>query len=123
MSGALAVGLLVGSGVYLVLQRGLVRMMVGFILLSHGINVLLVRAGGLARGVPIAPFERTPADPTGQAFALTAIVVTFGTTIYLVAVALRRATAGEDDDPEDDPETDPDEDAAAAADQPGEDAR
>ncbi|MDQ4130858.1 MAG: sodium:proton antiporter, partial [Actinomycetota bacterium] len=98
-SGALAVGVLTASGVFLILQRGLVRMVIGVVLIQHAVNLLLVLAGGSTqRGSPIAPYEQPPADPLGQAFALTAIVIGLGTTIFLLAVALRYVrTHGEED--------------------------
>lgn len=98
MSGAIAIGILTAGGTYLLLQRGLVRMVLGFTLLSHGINLVLVRGRESARGVPIAEYVGSPADPTGQAFALTAIVVGLGTSVFILALALRRTqTQGESD--------------------------
>lgn len=102
MSGAVAIGVLVTAGLYLILQRGIVRMVIGFTLISHGINLLLVRSGGPARGIPIAPYRGMPADPTVQAFALTAIVVGLGTSVFLLAVALARARTHREDDVEGD---------------------
>lgn len=98
-SGAIAVGVLTASGVFLVLQRGLVRMVIGLVLVQHAVNLLLVLAGGpTRRGVPIAPYQEAPSDPLSQAFALTAIVIGLGTTIFLLAVALRYVRAhGEED--------------------------
>jgi multicomponent Na+:H+ antiporter subunit C len=119
MSAALAVGVLVAGGVYLILQRGLIRVAFGFVLLGHAVNVLLVSAGGMARrGAPLA--AHTPpdqaADPLPQAFVLTAIVITFGITVYLLAlarlggddsVADRRSGEDADGGPEIGPETRP----------------
>ncbi|HVL64019.1 MAG TPA: sodium:proton antiporter [Actinomycetota bacterium] len=100
MSGALVVAFLVAAGVYLVLQRGVVRLALGFVLLGHAANVLLVLSGGSARrGVPLADASRAPsADPLPQAFALTAIVIGFAMTAFLLALAYRaRDVVGEDD--------------------------
>lgn len=96
MTAAIAVGILAAGGIFLVLQKGLVRVTLGFILLGHAANLVLVASGGMARrGVPIigwtAPEEA--ADPLPQAFALTAIVITFGITVYLLGLA----RAGADD--------------------------
>lgn len=97
MTAALAVGVLVAGGTYLVLQRGLLRVVLGFVLLGHAVNILLVTAGGLARrDVPLIG-QGDPADtadPLPQALALTAIVITFAVTVYLLALA--RAGAGEE---------------------------
>jgi multicomponent Na+:H+ antiporter subunit C len=90
VTAAIAVGVLVAAGVFLILRRGLVRITFGFILLSHAVNLLLMAAGGLGRrGAPIVgPDEHAdPADPLPQAFVLTAIVISFGTTVYLLGLA------------------------------------
>ncbi len=100
MSGAVIVGLLTAGGLYLVLQRGLVRLVLGLILLGHAATVLLVTAGGTRRrAVPIGTSPEA-ADPLPQAFALTAIVITFGITAFLLALAHRSRDVLGDDDPE-----------------------
>ena len=48
MTLALAVGLLVGGGVYLMMRRDMLRIAMGFTLLSHGVNLMLISAGGTA---------------------------------------------------------------------------
>lgn len=87
---ALVIGLLTAAGVYLILHRGLIRVIIGFVLLGHAVNVLLLASGGLWRREP--PLGGTDpdaaADPLPQAFVLTAIVITFGITLYLLALAL-----------------------------------
>ena len=100
MSAAVIVGVLVASGTYLILQRGLVRITLGFVLLGHAANVLLLASGGIARrGAPVIGQASEPAaDPLPQAFALTAIVITFGITAFLLALAFRsRDVLGDDD--------------------------
>ena len=90
MSAAVLVAVLVAGGVYLILQRGLVRVTLGFILLGHAANVLLLAAGGMSRrGAPLVGRvdPEVAADPLPQAFALTAIVITFGITVYLFGLA------------------------------------
>lgn len=105
MSGAVIVGALVAAGTYLILQRGLVRITVGFALLGHAANVLLLLAGNIGRrAAPIvgesgpAATEVATADPLPQAFVLTAIVITFGMTAFLLALAYRSGRAFGDDD-------------------------
>jgi multicomponent Na+:H+ antiporter subunit C len=99
VTAAVAVGVLVAGGVYLVLQQGLIRIVLGFVLLGHAVNVLLIAAGGMSRrGLPLIG-QGDPgdaADPLPQAFVLTAIVITFGITVYLLALA--RAGGAEDAD-------------------------
>lgn len=104
MTAAVIVGALTAAGVFLILQRGIVHVAIGFVLIQHAVNVLLVATGPAShRSVPIAPFDGEPADPLGQALALTAIVIGLGTTIFLLAVALRRARTTRDDDVEAEP--------------------
>ncbi|MFP5308260.1 MAG: sodium:proton antiporter [Actinomycetes bacterium] len=98
MSGAVVVALLAGSGAYLVLQRGIVRVAVGFVLLSHAVNVLLVLTGGPELGVPIVGAPGTPGDPLPQAFALTAIVISFALTAFLLALAGRLTDEPDEED-------------------------
>lgn len=100
---AVIVGALATAGTYLVLQRGLVRIALGFVLLGHAANVMLLAAGGAQRrGVPIAGASSLPADPLPQAFTLTAIVISFGITAFILALALRARHRMGDDDTEDD---------------------
>lgn len=97
MSAAVLVAVLVAGGVYLLMQRGLVRVTFGFVLLGHAANVLLLAAGGMSRREPPLLSTTDPAvaaDPLPQAFALTAIVITFGVSVYLLAVA---GNGGDDD--------------------------
>lgn len=106
MTAALAVAVLVAGGVFLILQKGLVRVTLGFILLGHAANLVLVAAGGMARrGVPIIGWTdpELAADPLPQAFALTAIVITFGITVYLLGLSGAGADdLGEQGDADDD---------------------
>ena len=105
MIAALIVGVLVGAGAYLVCQRGLVRVTLGFVLISHALNVLLIASGGVdRRGVPIigeVGAGGPPADPLPQAFVLTAIVISFSVTAFLLALAFRSSQVRDDDDTED----------------------
>jgi multicomponent Na+:H+ antiporter subunit C len=107
---ALLIGVLYAVGTYLLLQRTLTRVVLGLGLLSHGANLLLLAAGGPPGAVPFV--GRTDgaagagtADPLPQAMVLTAIVITFGVTAFLLALAFRSwLLTGEDfvqDDVED----------------------
>ncbi|MCF4005733.1 cation:proton antiporter subunit C [Corynebacterium uropygiale] len=108
---ALSISILVAGGVYLILTRGMVRIILGIGLISHAGNLLLLATGiGAWRGEPF--MNRTSmdaiADPLPQAFVLTAIVISMAvTTILLTLSAL-----GSNDDthvaermPEDGPST------------------
>jgi multicomponent Na+:H+ antiporter subunit C len=90
-------------GTYLVLQRKLSRIIIGLGLLTHGANILLITSG--RRGSPPIIGEGTPADfsdPLPQAFALTAIVITFAVTMFLLGLAYRSYQLTRDDEVEDD---------------------
>ena len=100
---ALVAAILFATGTYLVLQHTLSRIIIGLALLSHGGNVLLMSAG--RRGAP--PLIGTdPAnelsDPLPQALALTAIVITFGVSALLLALAYRSWILTGKDEVEDD---------------------
>ena len=100
MTLAITIAVLVAGGVYLMLQRGMVRMVLGLILVSHGANLLIMSAGGVfRRDVPLVQYGTgmTAGDPLPQAFVLTAIVIAFSITIYMLALA----ASGSDDDTED----------------------
>jgi len=87
VTAAVAVGLLVAGGVYLVLQRGLLRVVLGFVLLGHAMVVLVLAAGGDRRGFALpGNGAGAPADPLPQAFVLTAVVIAFAVTVYLLGL-------------------------------------
>jgi multicomponent Na+:H+ antiporter subunit C len=121
---ALTAALLFAIGTYLVLQRKLSRIIIGIALLSHGANVLLV-ASGRSGNAPIIGNGETAdlADPLPQALALTAIVISFGVTALLLALAYRSWLLTSDDEVQDDVEDEiiarrgaPDDDLADAGD-------
>ena len=90
-------------GTYLLLQRKLSRIIIGLGLLTHGANLLLITAG--RRGDPPIMGSGDPAafaDPLPQALALTAIVITFGVTTLLLALAYRSWLLTDDDEVQDD---------------------
>jgi multicomponent Na+:H+ antiporter subunit C len=94
---------LFGIGTYLLLQRKLSRIIIGLGLLTHGANILLITAGRRGRPPLIGRGDpATFADPLPQALALTAIVITFGVTSLLLALAYRSWLLTRDDDVQDD---------------------
>lgn len=104
---AVTLGALFAVGTYLLLQRTLTRVVIGLALMGHGANLLLLVAGGRAGAAPFVTDDGPPAaaaDPLPQALALTAIVITFGVTAFLLALAYRSWQHTHDDDVEDDPE-------------------
>ncbi len=101
---AAAAAALFGCGTYLLLQRQLTRILIGLALLSHGANLVIVLAAG-GRGRPtFVDGEPSDAllDPLPQAFVLTAIVITFGVTSFLLALAYRSWRLTGDDEVQDD---------------------
>lgn len=106
MSGVLvlcAAGLC-ATGVYLITARSLSRILLGFSLLGHGAVLALLAAGGLAGTPPLAdrPDIADASNPLPQALALTAIVISFGLTLFLLALARRQQQLTGDDLVEDD---------------------
>lgn len=86
---ALAASSLFGTGAYLLLNRDLVRVVLGVVLISQA-AVLTLIASGLTRGVaPIYPLTGEVSDPLSQAMALTAIVIGMAVTALLLALVLR----------------------------------
>lgn len=99
----LTIGVLVAGGVYLMLQRNMVRIVFGLTLLSHAANLLLLSSGVLSqRGEPLigsTPLENS-GDPLPMAFVLTAIVITLAVTILMLMFSV----VGRDDDTADEKE-------------------
>ena len=100
---AFTAAMLFATGTYLVLQRKLSRIIIGVALLGHGANVLMV-SSGRAGNAPFIGNGSTAelADPLPQALALTAIVISFGTTALLLALAYRSWLLTDDDEVQDD---------------------
>lgn len=106
---ALVIGVLYTVGTYLLLQRTLTRVVIGLALLGHGANLLLLQAGGPAGAVPFigrtdGPVGQGTADPLPQAMVLTAIVITFGVSAFLLALAYRSWVLTQQDEVQDDVE-------------------
>lgn len=103
---ALAAATLFATGTYLLLQKLLSRIIVGLGLIAHGANLLLLGSGGEPGSPPVV--DGTAAglisDPLEQALVLTAIVITFGVTAFLLALAYRSWTETGEDEVEDDVE-------------------
>jgi multicomponent Na+:H+ antiporter subunit C len=96
---ALTAATLFSLGTWLLLQRRLTRIVIGIGLIGHGTNILLITSGG-GGGIPpvIGKGDKEDfADPLPQALALTAIVITFGVTAFLLAMAYRSWQLTHDD--------------------------
>ena len=84
---ALSVGVLVAAGVYLILQRDMMRIVIGFGLISHGINLTVLATGVLdRRQAPLLQHTgiAAAADPLPQSFVLTAIVSVFMLVLAII---------------------------------------
>ena len=92
---AVLVGVLIGCSTYLMLQRNLIRFVLGLALISHAANLLIFASGGLTRGLPavIPPTETKPlhevANALPQALILTAIVISFSVLTFALVLAFR----------------------------------
>ena len=87
---SVVIAVVFGSGAFLVLQRDLLRVVVGIVLVSNS-AILFIIAAGLSRGsAPIYPIgEGTVSDPLVQAMALTALVIGSSVAALLLAVVYR----------------------------------
>jgi multicomponent Na+:H+ antiporter subunit C len=100
----LIVGVLYTAGIYLLLRRSMVKVIIGLGLMAHAANLLIFTVGRLTRGHPpliekggtalTEPF----ADPLPQALILTAIVISFGVQAFAI-ILFKKAyqTVGTDD--------------------------
>ncbi len=100
----LAIGGLTSVGLYLITARSLSRIILGFSLLGHAAVLGLLTAGGPPGPAPIANQldGAASANPVPQALALTAIVISFGLTLFLLALARRQQLLSGEDLVEDD---------------------
>lgn len=88
---SLIVGTLTGCGVYLVLRARTFPVVLGLTFLSYAVNLFLFTTGRLVIGRPpiITPDTTGYADPLPQALVLTAIVISFAMTAFVIMLALR----------------------------------
>lgn len=102
---AVVIGVLYASGMYLLLRRSLVKLLIGLSLLTHATNLLIFTTGGLSHGGSppiISPDAETltapAADPLPQALILTAIVISLGVMAFALALSAQvyRVTASDD---------------------------
>ena len=100
---ALAIGVLAGSGTWLLLRPRTFQVVIGLSLISYGVNLFIFAMGRLRiDAAPIVPAGAAPdpallADPLPQALVLTAIVISFAMTALLVVVLLAaRGLSGTD---------------------------
>ncbi|MBO9362166.1 MAG: Na+/H+ antiporter subunit C [Thermoflexus sp.] len=101
---AFVIGGLYAAGLYMLMRRSIVKLIIGLALLSQAANLLVFTLGRLVRGSPpLIPTDASTltgsfADPVPQALILTAIVIGFGVQAFTI-VLVKRAyqTVGTDD--------------------------
>ncbi|MBY6061882.1 Na(+)/H(+) antiporter subunit C [Microbacterium esteraromaticum] len=93
---------LFAAGVYAMLERSLTRVLIGFLLLGNATNLLLLVVMGVPGKAPFYGEEGPVSDPLPQALTLTAIVITFAVSAFLLALIYRSWQLGQADTVEDD---------------------
>ena len=100
---ALAIGVMAGSGVWLLLRPRTFQIIMGLSLLAYAVNLFIFGMGRLSQGrAPVIVPARGSdpalyADPVPQALVLTAIVIGFATTaLFLVVLLASRGLTGTD---------------------------
>lgn len=84
------IGVLYGTGIYLMLRRSMVKLLIGLLLLGNGANMLIFLLGDLTKGKPpVIPgdsniFTEIYADPIPQSLILTAIVISFALQSFAI---------------------------------------
>ena len=100
---SLAIGVMAGSGVWLVLRPRTFQVLIGLSLLAYAINLFIFSVGSLAvdkepivQAGLLATLENY-SDPLPQSLVLTAIVIGFATTaLFLVVLLALRGLSGGD---------------------------
>lgn len=100
---SLGIGILTGSGVWLILRPRSFQVIVGLSLISYAVNLFIYAMGRLYADAPpitekgVAADPANYADPVPQALVLTAIVISFAMTALLLVVLLAsRGLSGTD---------------------------
>lgn len=97
-------GFLIATGVYLLLERALTRLLLGIVLASNGVATLYLVVSGPAKGAPFVGARPSSemSDPLPQAMVLTAIVIALASVGFVLSLAYRQwRITGSDDVPDD----------------------
>jgi multicomponent Na+:H+ antiporter subunit C len=100
---AVVIGVLYAAGLFMMLRRSAVKLIIGISLLGHAANLLIFTIAGLTRAIPplirdAANNQADLADPMPQALILTAIVIGFAVQAFAVVLIHRVIqTVGTDD--------------------------
>lgn len=102
------VGVFAACGVYMLLERSIIKMLLGLLLIGNAINLLILTLSGPSGKAPIVGTEsdlhEDMADPLAQAMILTSIVITMGIAAFVLALTYRSYTFRARDEVENDPE-------------------
>jgi len=84
-------GILFTVGTYLILNKNLLRIILGISLFSHATHLLLLAINGVKKGAAPLLDEKAAsyADPLPQALILTSIVISFALTAFLLVLGYR----------------------------------
>lgn len=101
----IVMAVLYACGIYLMLERSMTKVLLGFLLVGNATNLLIITMAGKAGLAPIVgdgvePEQMT--DPLPEALILTAIVITFGVSAFLMALIYRSWRLAKQDSLEDD---------------------
>jgi multicomponent Na+:H+ antiporter subunit C len=88
---SITIGVLFTIGVYLLLSKSLLRIILGTSFLTHGVHLLLLTMSKLKTGAPplLGEEAQSYTDPLPQALILTSIVISFGVTSFLLVLAYK----------------------------------
>lgn len=100
----IVMAVLFACGVYLILERSMTRVLLGVLLLGNAANLLILIVAGRPGAAPIVDgnSDQPISDPLPQALALTAIVITFAVSAFLLALIYRSWRLAQRDDLTDD---------------------
>lgn len=97
------IGVLYTTGLYMVMRRSFVKVIIGLMFLGHAANLLIFTVGRITKGSPAfvnidGSLPATYADPLPQALILTAIVISFGVQAFAIVLFKRAYQAAGTDD-------------------------
>lgn len=101
---ALLIGVLYTAGIYMILRRSLVKILLGLLFIGHASNLLIFTVGRLTKGNPAfieqnaKTMAENTADPLPQALILTAIVIGFGVQAFAIVLFKRAYNTVKTDD-------------------------
>ncbi|SHI96944.1 multicomponent Na+:H+ antiporter subunit C [Aureimonas altamirensis DSM 21988] len=101
---ALAISALASCGVYLLLSRHVIRIIIGVAILSAAVNLVILYSGRIVSSLPpimpadVSELGMDTANPLPQALILTAIVIGFALTAFASALALQLMRSNGADD-------------------------